>query len=269
MSIPSSTYRLQIRAGFDLFAAARLVDYLDDLGVGWVYLSPILSAEADSDHGYDVVDHSAIDPARGGAEGLDALAKAAHERGLGVLVDIVPNHVGVATPADNPWWWDVLAKGRDSRFAEAFDIDWDFGNGKLRLPVLDGDDLSGLELVDGELHINGMRLPVAAGTADDGADPVTVHSRQHYELVDYRRADAELNYRRFFAVNSLAGIRVEVPWVFEESHAEITRWFREGLADGLRIDHPGWPARPRRLPRPAGRGHWFGVRARREDSRRS
>ena len=238
LSIPISTYRLQVRAGFDLFASAELVDYLSSLGADWVYLSPILAAEKGSDHGYDVVDHARIDSARGGAAGLVALSAAAHAAGMGVLVDIVPNHVGVATPSANPWWWDLLENGQDSRFAEAFDIDWAYGNGKLRIPVLGDEDEPEFTVVDGELRYYDLNFPIARGTANDSADAATVHSRQHYELVNWRRADAELNYRRFFAVNSLAGIRVEVPWVFDESHAEITRWVREGLVDGLRVDHP-------------------------------
>ena len=129
MTDPVSTYRLQVREGFDLFAVADLVDYLNDLGVDWIYLSPLLKASAGSDHGYDVVDHSQIDPARGGADGLVAASRAAKELGLGVLIDIVPNHVGVGVPKENAWWWDVLLLGRDSRYAEAFDIDWDFGGG--------------------------------------------------------------------------------------------------------------------------------------------
>lgn len=240
--IPASTYRLQIREGFDLHEAAKVMDYLRDLGVDWVYLSPLLTAEPGSDHGYDVVDHSGVDAARGGAEGLAAASAAAHERGLGVLVDIVPNHVGVATPAANAWWWDLLTHGRESRYAEAFDVDWDFGGGRLRIPVLGDDARLTLTTDDDDdvtlLAYEDHRFPVAPGTADDGADAATVHDRQNYELVHWTRADADLNYRRFFAVNSLAAIRVEVPWVFDESHAEITRWFGEGLVDGLRVDHP-------------------------------
>jgi len=233
MTVPISTYRLQIRADFDLFAAAATVEYLHKLGVDWIYLSPLLEAEKGSDHGYDVIDHSRIDPARGGAAGLDALSAAARAHGMGVLVDIVPNHVGVATPADNAWWWDVLLNGRESKYAEAFDIDWEFSP-RLRIPVL-GDDTT-LTIIDGQLDYFGLRFPIAPGT--EGGTPEEVHDRQHYELMDWRRADSELNYRRFFAVNSLASIRVELPWVFEESHAEITRWFRDGLVDGLRVDHP-------------------------------
>uniref|UniRef100_UPI001F415EC8 malto-oligosyltrehalose synthase n=1 Tax=Agromyces humi TaxID=1766800 RepID=UPI001F415EC8 len=243
MKAPVSTYRIQVRPSFDLDAVADVAGYLHELGADWVYLSPILEAEPGSDHGYDVVDHALVDPARGGADGLERAVAAARAHGMGVLIDIVPNHVGVATPSAMAWWWDVLANGRDSAHAEAFDIDWDFGGGHVRIPVLgSADDLGELRLVavdDGfELHYFDHRFPVASGTAADGDDPVEVHDRQHYELVDWRRADADLNYRRFFAVNTLAAIRVEVPRVFDESHAEIARWFEAGLADGLRVDHP-------------------------------
>src|SRR3954449_153648 len=105
MRTPASTYRLQITAAFDLFAAARTLAYLHDLGVDWVYLSPLLEAEPGSDHGYDVVRHDRIDPARGGREGFDVFVAEARRLGLGVLVDIVPNHVGIATPKVNAWWW--------------------------------------------------------------------------------------------------------------------------------------------------------------------
>jgi (1->4)-alpha-D-glucan 1-alpha-D-glucosylmutase len=244
MRIPRSTYRLQVTPDFDLFAAANIADYLHALGADWLYLSPILKAEEGSDHGYDVTDHSLIDPARGGADGLDATSAAARRLGLGLLIDIVPNHVGVATPKQNPWWWDLLKHGRSSRYAEAFDIDWDFGGGRVRIPVLGDDSLDDLRVVGDELHYFDNRYPLAPGTADDGASPPEVHARQNYELMNWRRADAELNYRRFFAVNSLAGIRVEIPWVFEQSHVEIARWITEGLADGLRVDHPDGLADP-------------------------
>ncbi|MCY1674086.1 malto-oligosyltrehalose synthase [Pseudarthrobacter sp. SL88] len=245
MRTPASTYRLQIRSSFTLFDAADKVPYLKSLGVDWVYLSPILTAEQGSDHGYDVTDPSAVDPERGGPEGLLALSRAAREHGMGVLVDIVPNHVGVATPAQNPWWWSLLKEGRGSRYAEAFDVDWDLGGGKVRLPMLGSDaDLDKLEIKDGELRYYDHRFPLADGTYSEGDSPQEVHSRQHYQLMDWRRADAELNYRRFFAVTTLAGIRVETPAVFEEAHAEVGRWFTEGLVDGLRVDHPDGLADP-------------------------
>jgi (1->4)-alpha-D-glucan 1-alpha-D-glucosylmutase len=245
MRTPVSTYRLQLRPSFTLQDAAEIVPYLKSLGVDWIYLSPILTAEQGSDHGYDVTDPSAVDPDRGGAEGLVAASLAAREAGMGVLVDIVPNHVGVATPAQNPWWWSLLKEGRQSRYAQAFDVDWDFGGGRIRIPVLGEDsDLDQLKIQDGELRYYEHRFPLAEGSYADGDDPRAVHDRQHYELMGWRRADNELNYRRFFAVNSLAGIRVEIPEVFDEAHAEVVRWFREGLVDGLRIDHPDGLADP-------------------------
>ncbi len=252
MRVPLSTYRLQIRDSFDLDKATTIARYVRDLGADWVYFSPLLKAEEGSDHGYDVTDHSLVDPSRGGREGLDAAAAAARKLGLGVLIDIVPNHVGVATPVQSVWWWDLLTHGRDSRYADAFDVDWEFGGGKVRIPVLgdpsEGSDqaseLQNLTIEGGELRYYDNRFPIAPGTADDDASPAEVHSRQNYELMNWRRADAELNYRRFFAVNSLAGIRVETPWVFDESHVEIIRWITDGLADGLRVDHPDGLADP-------------------------
>jgi len=245
MRTPVSTYRLQIRPSFTLQDAAAQVPYLKSLGVDWIYLSPILTAEKGSDHGYDVTDPSTVDPDRGGPEGLAAVSRAARDAGMGVLVDIVPNHVGVASPYQNPWWWSLLKEGRQSHYAEAFDVDWDFGGGRVRLPVLGSDDdLDKLEIRDGELRYYDHRFPLADGTFSDGDDPRDVHGRQHYELVGWRRADNDLNYRRFFAVNTLAGVRVEVPRVFDEAHAEVVRWFREDLADGLRIDHPDGLADP-------------------------
>ncbi len=262
MRTPQSTYRLQIRASFDLDAAAGVTDYLEDLGVSWAYLSPLLQATTGSDHGYDVVDPSRIDPARGGAEGFAHFVDAARAHHLGVLVDIVPNHQGVSAPAENPWWWDVLTRGRQSEVAEAFDIDWDFGNGRVRVPIL-GADLDEviaqrqirIEPAPGDNTPYGRAqyfdhiLPLAPGTAPDEAadDPAavrTVLDRQHWELMFWRREASELNFRRFFAVTTLAGVRVEVPWVFEKTHAEILRWVREGLVDGLRVDHPDGLADP-------------------------
>jgi len=270
--IPISTYRLQITAAFDLFAAARLLPYLHDLGVDWVYLSPLLAAEEGSDHGYDVVAHDRIDASRGGPDGLVALSAEARRLGMGVLVDIVPNHVGVAVPAHDPWWWDVLKHGRASEHAAAFDVDWNAGHERLRIPVVGDDDLHPdgrishlvVDVAAGELRYHDNAYPLAPGSADAlgvsirGRSSLTtatrptagstshehvidandVHDRQHYELVSWRAADDELNYRRFFAVNTLAAVRVEEPEVFAETHAEIGRWFAEGLVDGLRVDHP-------------------------------
>ncbi len=248
MRTPVSTYRLQVTEEFDLFAVARLLPYLHDLGVDWVYLSPLLAAEVGSDHGYDVADHHHIDPARGGAPGLAAVSAEARRLGMGVLVDIVPNHVGVAEPAGNMWWWHVLTHGQESPYSGAFDIDWAAGGGRLRIPVvgdddlLDGGGIGNLRVEAGQLHYYDHAFPLAPGSADDwdgdGVDADAVHARQHYELVSWRLADAGLNYRRFFAVNTLAAIRVEDPEWFRRSHRLIGEWFAEGQVDGLRVDHP-------------------------------
>jgi (1->4)-alpha-D-glucan 1-alpha-D-glucosylmutase len=242
--VPASTYRLQISAGFTLDDAAGVLPYLQRLGVDWVYLSPLLEAEPGSDHGYDVIDPSRVDPARGGAEGLATLADAAHSLGMGILVDIVPNHVGIATLRLNRWWWDVLARGRGSEFAGYFDIDWAAAGDRVRMPVLgdDPDELDALALEDGELAYYDQRFPIAEGTG--GGSAREIHDRQHYELVSWRRADHDLNYRRFFAINTLAGIRIEDARVFDASHVEIGRWIAEGLVDGLRVDHPDGLADP-------------------------
>lgn len=253
---PTSTYRLQIRATFDLDAAAAVTGYLRELGVGWAYLSPLLQSTAGSDHGYDVVDPSRVDPARGGEEGLTRFAAAARAEGLGILIDTVPNHMGISDPPQNPWWWDVLLRGRDSPHAPAFDIDWEFGGGKVRVPVLGADADEVIDQMQIRVDPSPTRLaphgtvryfdhvfPLAAGTAPAEAtsypDAVRrVLARQHFELMFWQREASELNYRRFFAVSSLAGLRIEDPTVFDQAHVEVARWFREGLADGLRIDHP-------------------------------
>lgn len=267
--LPRSTYRLQVREAFDLDAAADVTGYLRDLGVSWAYLSPILQAAAGSDHGYDVVDPTRVDESRGGAEGLARFSAAARAQGLGILVDIVPNHQGVAAPAENPWWADVLTHGEGSEHATSFDIDWAHGGGRVQLPVL-GDELDAV-LAAGQLEVSppladdavdsggfggfgtaryfDLVLPLAPGTAPlrattDAAAVRDVLARQHWELCFWRRTEEVLNYRRFFTVTSLAGVRVEDEAVFDASHVEILRWLREGLVDGLRIDHPDGLADP-------------------------
>ncbi|THJ04037.1 malto-oligosyltrehalose synthase, partial [Nocardioides sp.] len=246
---PTTSYRLQLTSDFTLHDAAAVVPYLHALGADWIYLSPVLEATPGSGHGYDVVAHDRIDPARGGPEGLVALSAAARRHGMGVLADIVPNHMGVSVPHANPWWWSVLAEGSGSPYAAAFDIDWEAAGGRLRIPVVGDDDLlpdgriAHLSVADGELRYHDHRFPLredgGARSADGGAvDPDRTHARQHYELVGWRRADHELNYRRFFAVSDLAGLRVEDPDWFDATHVEVSRWLTDNLVDGLRVDHP-------------------------------
>ena len=233
-----STYRLQLGPQFTFTDAGNLVDYLADLGVSHLYLSPVLTAAPGSAHGYDVTDPTTVSEVLGGPEGLAALSEAARTRGMGLVIDIVPNHVGIDPPETNDWWWDVLRLGKESRFAEFFDIDWAADpQNRVILPMLgSAEDVDHLTLDGDVLRLHGMALPVAPGTADDGADAKTVHGRQHYRLVDWRTGVC--GYRRFFAIPSLAGLRQEDAAVFETTHTEVARWFAEGLVDGVRIDHP-------------------------------
>lgn len=242
MALPVlSTYRLQLRSESSGFAftfadAENLLGYLDDLGVTHLYLSPVMTAARGSNHGYDVTDPTTVSPELGGPDGLARLSAAARARGMGLVVDIVPNHVGVDTPGQNAWWWDVLRNGPASPYAAYFDIDWDLDeDGRIVLPVLGSDDdVAGLK-VDGELlRLGDLALPIASGTGE-GTGP-EVHDRQHYRLVGWR--NGACGYRRFFSITSLAGLRQEDRAVFDASHAEVARWFREGLVDGIRIDHP-------------------------------
>lgn len=263
-----STYRLQLRGGTDAAAftfadAEKLVDYLHDLGVSHLYLSPVLTALPGSEHGYDVTDPTTVSAALGGPDGLAALSRAAGAHDMGLVVDIVPNHVAVDQGQHNPWWWDVLRHGRASAYAEFFDIDWAADpDGRIVLPVLGGDDDLAALLVDGdELRCNGMSFPLAPGTADDGVPAAVVHDRQHYRLAGWR--GSVCGYRRFFTVSSLAGIRQENPVVFARTHAEVARWLTEGLVDGVRVDHPDGLADPAdyldRLRTLLGPGAWIVI----------
>ncbi|MCU6453725.1 malto-oligosyltrehalose synthase [Sphingomonas sp. A2-49] len=235
--IPRATYRLQLHAGFTFADAAALVPYLDALGISHVYASPITVAAAGSTHGYDVVDPTRIDPALGGEEGFRHLVAALRARGMGVVIDIVPNHMGVAG-GGNAWWNDVLAKGPASDHARVFDVDW---SRRLVLPVL-GDTLAAtiangdLAVEDGHVVAYGEhRFPLRADHHAD--DLATLLDGQHYRLASWRVANDQLNWRRFFTVNDLAGVRIEDPAVFAATHALYFRLHDEGLIDGVRVDH--------------------------------
>ncbi|MBD0322451.1 MAG: malto-oligosyltrehalose synthase [Aldersonia sp.] len=245
----TSTYRLQLSADtLTLDGACSLVDYLQRLGVSHVYLSPILTASRGSTHGYDVTDPTSVSAALGGRDALRKLSAELRSRGMGLIVDIVPNHLGVADPEQNPWWWDVLKHGRESAYADWFDIDWSPDNGaggRLAIPVLGspGDlsavtvDRSGPEPV---LDFYGTHFPIRPGT--DDADPVHIHDRQSYQLVSWQAGIS--TYRRFFAITDLAGLRQEDPRIFDATHSEVATWVAEDLIDGVRVDHPDGLADP-------------------------
>jgi (1->4)-alpha-D-glucan 1-alpha-D-glucosylmutase len=321
-TVPIATYRLQLTAKFGFDAAAAIVPYLGALGVSHLYASPFMKARKGSTHGYDVVDHTAINPELGGEAGFERLSEALRKHGLGLILDFVPNHVGVHF-ADNPWWLDVLEWGEASPHAVSFDIDWEQlpyrARGGVLLPILgvaygealekgeielryDADEGSFsawyfehrlpialerygevlntvvkeaaaensaagkriLELVSqyaGLRHPNRNEAPtfkaklreiegaadlVGRGLNAYRADPdrpsqtLALHhllERQHYKLGHWRLASSDINYRRFFDINSLAGLRVEDATTFRIAHRLVAKLIAEGKLQGLRLDH--------------------------------
>ncbi len=247
MRIPASCYRLQLSPDFTLADARRAAPYLHALGAGDLHLSPILEARPGSEHGYDGVDPARVRAELGGEPELAALARELARLGMGVLLDVVPNHM--AADHRNPWWWDVLRHGRESRFAEVFDIDWDAPglDGRILLPVLDGpiDEVAArgeLRVVEDDgvaaLAYFERRFPLAPGSRDRaGADLEALAAAQPYLPADWRTASARVNYRRFFDIADLVAVRAERDDVFAATHELVLRLVREGVVTGLRIDH--------------------------------
>lgn len=333
MAVPRATYRLQLHEGFTFDDAAALAPYLAELGVTHAYLSPILQSAAGSEHGYDCVDPESIDPQRGGADGWARLRAACDAHGLGIVLDIVPNHLDVSSN-ENRWWHSVLELGPASPWAHVFDIDWsdedvaeeDAGvlvpvlgepmaeamdearitlersGGSIMATYFDhvfplspasqaelleeagaaiestasrsvieacihelgeldpGDGSAGGDADEERLAEIARRLgtlfdgEAAAGRAVDRALEAVVEDgerfnellrKQSYRLAFWRRAARELNYRRFFNINTLAGVRIEDETVFLAVHSLILKLFAEGAIDGLRIDHPDGLRDPR------------------------
>ena len=261
--IPGSTYRLQLHAAFPFPSASAVVPYLADLGVTHAYCSPYLQAAPGSNHGYDVIDHTSVNSELGGAPAHADFCRVLRERGLGQVLDIVPNHMSIAS-RQNLWWWDVLKHGRKSRYAGHFDVDWDSPEARLRdkvlVPILG--DHYGRVLRNGDLTVeldgDGLvlryfehALPIDPETVPGpnsesvverlNGDREALHlllERQHFRIASWRTAGRDLDYRRFFDVNSLAALRMESEAVFLETHALILRWLDAGVLDGVRVDHP-------------------------------
>ncbi|WUS99939.1 malto-oligosyltrehalose synthase [Streptomyces sp. NBC_00708] len=241
---PTATYRLQLQPEFPFSAAEDAVPYLASLGVSHLHLSPVLEAVPASRHGYDVTDHGRVRAELGGEEGLRRLARTAREHGLGLVLDIVPNHMA-ADPRHNHALREVLREGPESPYARWFDIDWAAGDGRMLLPVLGGriGDETERMRVDGEvLRYGEQEFPLRAGTAHLPLPELL--DAQHYRLGWWRLARTELNYRRFFTISDLIGVRVEDPEVFAATHGKILELVRDGVVDGLRIDHPDGLADP-------------------------
>ncbi len=275
------TYRLQLNADFTLDDARARVPYIAGLAVSHLYLSPVLAARAGSTHGYDVTDPSQVSVALGGLEAFHRLAHAAHQQGLGLVLDIVPNHMGIGI--DNPYWESVLMHGARSRYADWFDVSWRAETkrlaGKVLVPIL-GDTLEHV-LARDELRVTvsdeGARIryfehsvPVDPATLppelevavrDPSAREIldawsageygrarlrSLLRVQHYELAFWRAAQRDVNYRRFFDVNELVCLRVEREDVFDATHAVVLQMVADGMIDGLRVDHIDGLLEPRR-----------------------
>lgn len=271
-----ATARLQLHAGFTLRDAAAQVPYYARLGVSHLYLSPIGTAVPGSTHGYDVTDPGQVNPELGGEAALAELHAAVQAHDMGLILDIVPNHM--AAHAHNAWWWDVLRHGRGSRFADWFDIDWRSPghDGKLWLPVLDRPyaqalaegvlklalDAAGEPQLEHHqtpfpLRVEAGSLPQDLQSRRDWAHRInqgalrgedTLHrllERQAYRLAWWRVGNDMINYRRFFDITSLAAIRMERADVFNAVHALPLRLIGQGVLDGLRLDHVDGLADPR------------------------
>ncbi len=316
-----ATARLQFHKDFTLDAATDLVPYLDRLGISHIYASPLLTARPGSTHGYDIVDHHTINPELGGEAALRRLVERLRAHDMGLILDIVPNHMGVGG-ADNAWWLDVLEWGPASPYATYFDIDWNPPDPALRDKLLApflgdaygtalqaGDLVLRFDTKDGRFVVMAYdthRFPIAprdypiilaesGPLLEDAAKPFAALStagqrrmraeearqqlravaeanpdamaravdafstatpdgqrrlhalleRQSYRLAWWRAAADEINWRRFFDINELAGVRVERPEVFEDTHETVLRLYAEGLIDGVRIDHVDGLADPR------------------------
>ncbi len=267
---PLSSYRLQFSARFRFEDATALVSYLDELGITDCYTSPLLKSVTGSEHGYDISDHASLNPALGSEDEFVTLAASLTARGMGLILDFVPNHMGL-DERSNRWWRDVLEHGPDSPFAAYFDIDWtasdDHPRGRVLLPILE--DGYGDVLHRGEIRLDenagvpvisyyDRQLPIAPGTLDGLVDPGTapqalngdagdaaswdrLHAlleRQWYRLAHWKTSFDEINYRRFFDVNQLGGIRMELPDVFAATHQKVFELIALAHITGLRLDHP-------------------------------
>jgi (1->4)-alpha-D-glucan 1-alpha-D-glucosylmutase len=266
MNTPRATMRLQFHKGFPFDAAVEIVPYLAALHVSHLYASPIMTAKPGSIHGYDVIDPTQVNAELGGQAGFERLVAALRVAGLGVILDIVPNHVAVGE--DNPWWADVLCYGRASRYAHYFDIDWEppdqSMHGKILIPVLGQSYWTALAEGEIALAYNAFvdryelryfrhvfptapslradieRTTLTAFNSKNAQGRKLLHElieRQSYRLAWWRTANDEINWRRFFDVNELAALRVENDEVFEATHSKLFELFSNGLIDGVRIDH--------------------------------
>ena len=256
---PRATYRLQFHADFPFSAGRDLAPYLAELGISHLYSSPILTARKGSKHGYDVVDYDQINPELGGEDGFVEMAAALRQHGIGIILDIVPNHMAVGG-ADNKFWLDLLKNGPESEFAGWFDIDFDGPDpelkGKVHAPFLG--EPYGVALSEGKFSLvrHGEGYAIAYGEHlfpirpqdDEAIRSAGIESfdqkgldalirRQNFLPDWWSNAGDRINWRRFFDIIHLAAMRMDNPKAFAAKHKVAFRLYRDGLIDGLRIDH--------------------------------
>lgn len=250
-TVPTASYRLQLTPEFGFDAAQELLDTIHSLGVSHLYLSPIAQAVSSSQHGYDVIDHTTVRREFGGDSALDRLLDAVAERGMGVIIDHVPNHVSVQFAESNDPWWAMLRDGPTSEGARWFDVDWEAGDGTVIIPrlgsplddVLDSDEISiGVGDRGPELRYGPLRFPLASGT-----ETMPVHEAvraQHYTLAWWR--DPARNVRRFFTIDDLVAVRVEHDEVAAAVDTIPRRLVGHPGFAGVRVDHVDGLADPGR-----------------------
>lgn len=258
----TATYRIQLTPDFGFSETAEIVADLAALGISHLYLSPVAEAIEASTHGYDVVRPWEVRAELGGREGLWALARAVRDTGMGLIIDVVPNHVATSQPERNPWWWTLLAEGRDCPVAAYFDVDWDQGDGQVIVPTLGAHPEE--VIASGELGVDGDKVryhdktfPLSTQSradGDRGGSGRTGHhqpapselgellDRQHYRLTHWR--DPQRNVRRFFTIDDLVAIRPEIPSVADAVISIAEELTAHGLLDGVRVDHIDGLAEP-------------------------
>jgi (1->4)-alpha-D-glucan 1-alpha-D-glucosylmutase len=238
-----STYRLQLN-GLGFGGARRLVPYLADLGIETLYVSPLLAAAPGSTHGYDVIDPTRLDPHLGTPQDYEALLRELDSHHMRLLIDAVPNHM--AAHPDNRWWWDVQRRGTTSEAADVFDVDWSQHQGRVLIPTLPA-PLADLQhdvrvvTADGTdepvIRIGDQSFPLDPDSLKADRDSMALLARQHYRPAFWRVGGEEGNYRRFFDIDGLVGVRVEVPEVRERTHAFVLSLLEDERVAGLRLDH--------------------------------
>ncbi len=239
-TIPDSTYRVQLNSEFTFSDLDALVPYFKKLGVSHLYLSPIMEAAKGSTHFYDTFDYTSISKVLGGEKGFKSLAERCSASGIGLILDIVPNHMAVL----NRFMIDYLRMGEKSLLRGLFDVDLDSPEckGKIIFPLLDFypfDDPDRLKIAGDRMLIdeNKMEFPIRSGSGNEGKTKSAVMGEQLFILTYWKEASRFVNYRRFFAVNDLIAIRMEKRKNFGSFHAKVNELISKGMIHGLRIDH--------------------------------